>query len=97
MFFQGIDCAAAKGGRWDHGAGIWTGAAGASPENPLSVKAPDARRLTSCISHDDKFLHCAVAAGADFIVSGDRHLLQLAKYRRIPIVSPSGLLQKISD
>ena len=44
---------------------------------------------------DDKFLHCAAAAEADFLVSGDRHLLQLAVYQDIPILSPSALLDKI--
>jgi hypothetical protein len=45
---------------------------------------------------DDKFLHCAVAAQADALVSGDRHLLNLGNYRHIPILSPSKLLQRIS-
>jgi putative PIN family toxin of toxin-antitoxin system len=46
---------------------------------------------------DDKFLHCAVAAKADALVSGDRHLLNLASYRKIPILSAATLLKKISD
>ncbi|MFO7816364.1 MAG: putative toxin-antitoxin system toxin component, PIN family [Desulfosalsimonadaceae bacterium] len=36
---------------------------------------------------DDLFLYCARAAGVDFIVSGDRHLLQLQSFGKIPIVS----------
>ena len=46
---------------------------------------------------DDKFLHCAVAAKADALVSGDRHLLNLGNYRHIPILSPSKLLQRICE
>lgn len=41
---------------------------------------------------DDKFLACAVAAGAEVIVSGDRHLLDLGQFRGIAIVDPAGLL-----
>lgn len=35
---------------------------------------------------DDHVLACALAAEADYIVSGDRHLLALQRYRDIPIV-----------
>jgi uncharacterized protein len=38
---------------------------------------------------DDIFLECALAGGADYIVSGDRHLLSLETFHGIPIVSPS--------
>ena len=41
---------------------------------------------------DDKFLICAVEGMADCIVSGDRHLLGLAFYQDIPIVSSATLL-----
>ena len=36
---------------------------------------------------DDIFLSCAVAAGADAIVSGDRDLLDRGAFRGIPILS----------
>lgn len=32
---------------------------------------------------DDRILECAVAAGSEVIVSGDRHLLTLGTYRKI--------------
>ena len=35
---------------------------------------------------DDRILECAVAAGAERIVSGDRHLLSLGEFRAIKIV-----------
>jgi putative PIN family toxin of toxin-antitoxin system len=41
---------------------------------------------------DNIFLECAVAAGADAIVSGDRHLLGLGEFRGIRIVDPAGFL-----
>ena len=42
---------------------------------------------------DDKFLACAKAAKADVIVSGDKHLLMLKEYERIPIETTSAFLQ----
>jgi uncharacterized protein len=36
---------------------------------------------------DDHVLECAIAGKADFVVSGDRHLLKLGPYEGIPIVS----------
>ena len=37
---------------------------------------------------DNKILECALAARADFIVSGDGHLLRLGKFRKTRILSP---------
>jgi putative PIN family toxin of toxin-antitoxin system len=45
---------------------------------------------------DDKFLHCAVAVAARFIISGDHHLLNLSSYGNIPIVTVSAFLEAIS-
>ena len=36
---------------------------------------------------DDKFLEAAVAGKVDFIVSGDKHLLDLKEFRSIPIIT----------
>ncbi len=37
---------------------------------------------------DNKILECAVASGASYIVSGDRHLLELKEYGKIKIITP---------
>ena len=37
---------------------------------------------------DDFVLVCAIDGEADYIVSGDPHLLDLKTYKRIPILSP---------
>ncbi|MBM4308165.1 MAG: putative toxin-antitoxin system toxin component, PIN family [Deltaproteobacteria bacterium] len=37
---------------------------------------------------DNKFLECAVSGKATCIVSGDKHLLKLVKFREIPILKP---------
>lgn len=36
---------------------------------------------------DNRVLECAVAAGAKFVVSGDRHLLQLGSHENISILT----------
>jgi uncharacterized protein len=41
---------------------------------------------------DDIYLACAVAGQADYIVSGDRHLLDLGNYRGIPVVTPAAFV-----
>lgn len=41
---------------------------------------------------DDAVLACALAAGADLIISGDRHLRNLKSFHRIPILSPADAL-----
>jgi uncharacterized protein len=46
---------------------------------------------------DDKFLEAAVAGEVDFIVSGDRHLLELKKFRSIPILSGSEFLERLKN
>ena len=42
---------------------------------------------------DDKFLDAAIEGNADFIVSGDRHLLDLKAYEGIKILTPKEFLQ----
>lgn len=44
---------------------------------------------------DDKLIECALAAGADYIVSGDEHLLKLGSYKKTQILSVSEFLQVI--
>jgi len=38
---------------------------------------------------DNKFIEAAFDANADYIVSGDKHLLKLSKFNNIPIISPN--------
>ncbi len=44
---------------------------------------------------DDRILECAVEARADYIISGDIHLLKLGGYRNIKILNPSMFLAEI--
>ena len=46
---------------------------------------------------DDKFIRCASTANAKYIISGDRHLLELKKYRKIKILTPTDFLNSLSS
>jgi hypothetical protein len=41
---------------------------------------------------DDPFLECAIAGGAEYIVTGDNDLLSLEEYEGVKIVGPEELL-----
>lgn len=42
---------------------------------------------------DNKILECAVSGNADYIISGDKHLLGLQEYRGIKILNSSDFLK----
>jgi putative PIN family toxin of toxin-antitoxin system len=44
---------------------------------------------------DDKFIECALAANAEYIVSGDKHLLKVGSYKKPQILSVNEFLQVI--
>lgn len=53
------------------------------PIDPVVKRDPD----------DDKILACALNAQANWIVSGDDHLLSLKRYKGIPVVTPQQFLR----
>jgi len=57
------------------------------------------KNLNVVVEHpaDDKFVECASAAGADYIVSGDKHLLKVTCYRKTQIVSVNEFIQLIKS
>ncbi|HAW60466.1 MAG TPA: putative toxin-antitoxin system toxin component, PIN family, partial [Actinobacteria bacterium] len=55
------------------------------PSEKLSVIKED--------ESDNRILECAIAAKADFVISGDRHLQALKESRSIKIVSASEFLK----
>jgi len=44
---------------------------------------------------DNKIIECALEAKASFIISGDRHLLEIREYKGIKIISPKEFLSLI--
>ena len=57
---------------------------------------PDVAIRMSRDPTDDKFLECAVAGGADYIVSGDADLLSLREVQGIPIVDAPTFWQALA-
>ena len=58
----------------------------AAPAETLDVVQDDAS--------DNRIVECAVAAGFDVIVSGDKHLLALGSFRGIEVMTVSDFLQR---
>jgi predicted nucleic acid-binding protein len=42
---------------------------------------------------DNRILECAVAAGSEYLVTGDRHLLRLGRFETVAIVTAAELLE----
>ncbi|MBF0404378.1 PIN domain-containing protein [Candidatus Magnetominusculus xianensis] len=42
---------------------------------------------------DDKFLSCAIEGEADYVVSGDEHLLSIKHYKGIQIVNSAAFVK----
>jgi putative PIN family toxin of toxin-antitoxin system len=53
-------------------------------------------RAVKADADDDKFLEAALAAGAEYVVSGDRHLLQLGKFQHVKILTAQTFLDRIT-
>ena len=50
-------------------------------------------RVVKTDSTDNKIIECAVAGNVDYIVSGDKHLLNIKKHEQINIITPSKFLK----
>jgi len=58
----------------------------------------DARSIAPVIEEDpsdDKVLACALESKAGYLITGDRHLLDLKKYEGVRIMSPTQFLKEI--
>jgi predicted nucleic acid-binding protein len=63
---------------------------GAVPEDPVSGAVPEDPA-------DERVLACALDAGADLIVSDDRHLLDLDSFQGIPILTARAFLERLEE
>ena len=59
------------------------------------VKVKDKVQVIHEHSADNKFLECALAAKADYIISGDKHLLNVVAYKKIKMLLASDFLKLI--
>lgn len=62
----------------------------------FTAKAP-AINIVDNDPDDNKFIECAVALNARYIISGDKEVLKIKKYMDIQVVSPHQFLEKIYD
>ena len=60
------------------------------------VEIPEILHVVADDPDDDKFIECAVVGGANWIVSGDRHLLALTEYQGIRIWNARDFLTEIA-
>ncbi len=66
-------------------------------ESATLVEISGALRVVKNDPEDDKFIETAQVAGADAIVSGDRHLLSLGTYAGIPVIGVRAFLDRLSS
>lgn len=64
-------------------------------ENAIKAHPKETLDLIKEDPPDNRFLECALEAHADFIISGNRHLLDLKEFKGIKILNASGYLKMI--
>jgi predicted nucleic acid-binding protein len=77
-------------------------------ENHIQAVLYDVRRISERVDiagdvhvvgddpDDDKFIECALVAGATAVVSGDHHLLELGGYEGIAVLSVAEFLARFT-
>jgi len=58
------------------------------------IQAEALKEPVSADPDDDMFIACALASGAKMIVSGDKHLLDVAGYRGIEVLKPKAFVDR---
>jgi uncharacterized protein len=56
--------------------------------NSVTVEPKVKLNVVSEDAEDNKIIECALAAGANVIVTGDRHLLEMGKFKKTKILAP---------
>lgn len=59
------------------------------------IEPPDLSDQVSRDEDDDKFIACAIAGSCQFIISGDRHLLEVSGYQGVKVVRPREFLESV--
>ena len=59
------------------------------------IESPDLPEQVSRDPDDDKFIACALAGDCQFIISGDKDLLELSGYQGVRIVAPREFLESV--
>jgi len=61
-------------------------------ENSIFILSTPCFHVIEADPDDNKFIECAVAAKAYYIISGDKHLTRLEEFNDIKIISPADFL-----
>lgn len=64
-------------------------------ENAIIVEPLQKLEIVKADPSDNKFFEVAIAGNTDYIISQDRHLLQVREYQNIQVLTPSEFLQKL--
>jgi putative PIN family toxin of toxin-antitoxin system len=65
-------------------------------ESSILIEIPGTLHVIKDDPEDDKFVETALAAGAQWLVSGDKHLLRLGEYRGIKVISARTFLDMLA-
>lgn len=61
----------------------------------VAVPVPGKLKVVTADPDDDPVLECAVVGKADYLVSGDHHLLDLTRYEHVEIVTAAEFLLRV--
>lgn len=64
--------------------------------NSITVEPNVKSNAVAKDAEDNKIIECALAAGADVIVSGDKHLLELGKFKKTKILTPRAFFDSLT-
>lgn len=64
-------------------------------ENFKIIRTDKMPNIITADPSDNEFLTIATSAKAHFIISGDRHLLDLKKYKNIKIITPTKFIEEV--
>ena len=62
------------------------------PSQSITVTPNENIKVVEKDPTDNRYLECAIAGSAAYIVSGDRHLLGLKEYQGVIVLPPAGFL-----
>jgi hypothetical protein len=83
--------------KWLHTVGLDAGAVMQYViEHAKLVEDVKIRNIVKADPSDDKFIGCALSVGAKYIVSGDRHLLDIGSVGGVDILSPRDFLRRVA-
>ena len=61
-------------------------------EQALSIEPKEELDVIASDKSDNRYVECAVAGGAHYIITGDEHLLELGEYEGITVLTPAALV-----